>query len=373
MEYKYTVVDVETPNIKNNRICSIGIALIEDGQIVSSENILVNPECNFSRINTSIHHITAGDVALAPKFPSVWERIEPLFFGRIVVGHNVRFDLTVISKALSAYGIRTLPITYLDTFELAQKIYPSAPSWKLFDLCEQLGLPTGAAHDSGDDCLATAGLLRSMLERVDDIFPLLRVCEMDAAPPKKPEKGHFYTPQYSTATESLSDLKSLLSRIICDDRIDCGEFEALVSWVDGHSELSGHYPYEEVRRSIAEIRADGEVTVAELESLKDLCYAFVDPVEALRCASAVDLNDKTVVLTGDFARGSKDDVSAELQCLGAVIKNGVTKKTDVILVGSLGNPAWSGGNYGSKIKKALELIESGCAIAILKEADYFGE
>ena len=44
---------------------------------------------------------------------------------------------------------------------------------------------------------------------------------------------------------------------------------------------------------------------------------------------------------------------------------------DYVVVGALGSPDWSNGNYGSKIKKAMELKESGKPIRIITEEQLF--
>ena len=62
-------------------------------------------------------------------------------------------------------------------------------------------------------------------------------------------------------------------------------------------------------------------------------------------------------------------VEGLLTNMGGIPVKSVTKKTDYVIVGSQGSDAWSAGNYGSKIKKALELQEKGIAIQIIKESD----
>ena len=49
----------------------------------------------------------------------------------------------------------------------------------------------------------------------------------------------------------------------------------------------------------------------------------------------------------------------------------MTTKTHIVLVGNQGNNAWVAGNYGTKVKKAMELQAKGLQIAIIKESDYF--
>ena len=58
---------------------------------------------------------------------------------------------------------------------------------------------------------------------------------------------------------------------------------------------------------------------------------------------------------------------------GAVLQKGVTKKTNIVLVGDCGSDAWVAGNYGTKVKKAMELQEKGIEISIVREEDFFKE
>lgn len=78
---------------------------------------------------------------------------------------------------------------------------------------------------------------------------------------------------------------------------------------------------------------------------------------------------KQICLTGEFYYCSKSDMAEHLKSIGADIKSNVSLKTDYVIIGSKGNEKWSFGNYGSKIKKALELQEKGKNIKIIKEED----
>ena len=51
---RYIAFDVETPNRYNDRISAIGIAVVEDGEIVHSFYSLVNPEAGFDWFNTQL-------------------------------------------------------------------------------------------------------------------------------------------------------------------------------------------------------------------------------------------------------------------------------------------------------------------------------
>ena len=78
---------------------------------------------------------------------------------------------------------------------------------------------------------------------------------------------------------------------------------------------------------------------------------------------------KQICLSGNFYSCSKSDMAERLKSIGANIKSDVSSKTDYVIVGNGGNEKWSCGNYGNKIKKALELQEKGKNIKIIKEED----
>ncbi|MEA4895948.1 MAG: BRCT domain-containing protein [Oscillospiraceae bacterium] len=74
-------------------------------------------------------------------------------------------------------------------------------------------------------------------------------------------------------------------------------------------------------------------------------------------------------MTGDFEFGDRSSVEAALSKKGGIPVSNVTKKTDCVIVGSKGSDAWSNGNYGTKVKKAMELQENGLSVRIVKEQD----
>ena len=87
--------DVETPNHMNHRMSAIGITVIEDGTITDEYYSLVDPETHFDYFNTRLTGISEDTVRDAPTFPEVWERIEPMMSGGILVAHNAVFDLHI--------------------------------------------------------------------------------------------------------------------------------------------------------------------------------------------------------------------------------------------------------------------------------------
>lgn len=83
----------------------------------------------------------------------------------------------------------------------------------------------------------------------------------------------------------------------------------------------------------------------------------------------IDIAGKIFCLTGEFACGERPSVESALLKRGGIPVCNVSRKTDYLIVGSKGSAAWSGGSYGAKIKKALELREKGIAVRIIREQD----
>ncbi len=133
--------------------------------------------------------------------------------------------------------------------------------------------------------------------------------------------------------------------------------------------LRGNYPFDKVFEIVSDALADGVLENTELQAMFLLFEQITDPI-----ANACDCTDfyiqgKTFCLTGEFKYGQRSLVQEMLSKRGGIPVNSVSNKTDYLIVGSLGSDAWVAGNYGTKVKKALELQKKGAAIQIVKEQE----
>lgn len=166
MSGRYIAFDVETPNYSNNRMSSIGVAVVENGAITRTFSSLVNPECHFDRFNIALTGITPDMVRDAPTFPELWtSTLEPLFSSGMPVAHNAGFDMRVLALCLTHYGIfwkETSP--YICTVTLGRRTYPSFPNHKLDTMCDFLNIPLDH-HRADSDAIACAKLLINYMEQ----------------------------------------------------------------------------------------------------------------------------------------------------------------------------------------------------------------
>ena len=155
---RYIVFDTETPNSRNDSICSIGIAVVENGKIVQERYDLVDPEARFDVFNVELHGICPDMVRFEKNFPVLWQELKPIFDSGILVAHNASFDLGVLSKLFRRYGIQRSPDAYTCTVQLGRKCIPEASNHKLNTLCELLHIPLDH-HNAASGARACAELL----------------------------------------------------------------------------------------------------------------------------------------------------------------------------------------------------------------------
>lgn len=161
---RYVVFDVETPNGANDRMSAIGITIVKHGEIAGSVGTLVNPETYFAGFNVRLTGITPAMAAGAPTFPQVWRELEPIFGDSVLAAHNAPFDMGVLSRCLSAYGIAWRPRAYyICTCTMGRACCPGLPSYRLDALTEHFGIELDH-HKAESDSRAAAELLVRYME-----------------------------------------------------------------------------------------------------------------------------------------------------------------------------------------------------------------
>ena len=156
--------DVETPNGKSERMCSIGMTVIENNKITKSVEYRINPEQDFDWFCVKVHGITQEEAELEPIFPEVWPQIRAELDTGLVLAHNARFDLNVLRKCLYAYDIEFHDVRFADTVEIARAVLGrKVPNHKLGTLCEWMGIPLDA-HRAGSDSFGCAEIYLNLLE-----------------------------------------------------------------------------------------------------------------------------------------------------------------------------------------------------------------
>ena len=171
---RFICFDVETPNFCNDRMSAIGISVVENGALAEEFYSLVNPEAEFDRFNIYLTGITPEAVANAPTFLQLWPKIRPILKSGLLVAHNAQFDMSVLSKCLSAYNIPCAEKTrYACTCTMGKRVEVGMPDHKLNTMCRELGIELDH-HNAGSDARACALLLIHYLSKGADVSGFVR-------------------------------------------------------------------------------------------------------------------------------------------------------------------------------------------------------
>jgi DNA polymerase-3 subunit epsilon len=162
-------IDFETANSARCSVCSVGIAIIVDRELVHSQEWLVRPHRHhghFDWMNISIHGITAKDVAGKPEFNTVFAELLPFFEqADAVIAHNAAFDISVLRGVLDIYQHDYPELDYLCTCKAAAKIWPELENHKLNTVSNHLSHHFNH-HNAEADAIAAGKIFIAALERL---------------------------------------------------------------------------------------------------------------------------------------------------------------------------------------------------------------
>ncbi len=164
----FCVLDLETTGTSpvTSMITEIGAVKLRGGECLGTYQTMVNPGCAIPPRITVITGITESMVADAPRIESVTPSLLEFIGDSVVVGHNVRFDLSFINATLRAQDRQRLPNRSIDTLALARRLLrPEVPNCRLHTLADRFRLDHQPSHRALDDALATGDLLHLLIER----------------------------------------------------------------------------------------------------------------------------------------------------------------------------------------------------------------
>ncbi|AVO45452.1 DUF294 nucleotidyltransferase-like domain-containing protein [Phreatobacter cathodiphilus] len=163
------VLDTETTGLDpaKARIVQIGAVALRQGRLLPEERFerLVDPGVPIPASATAIHHIDDAAVAGAATFAQAFEAFETFRAGRILVGHNLGFDLAIIRRECRLAGRAFAPPPSLDTRLLGQICFPTLAGYTLEILAERTGvtLDRGGRHDAVGDAESAGAIFVALL------------------------------------------------------------------------------------------------------------------------------------------------------------------------------------------------------------------
>ena len=168
IEVPFCVLDLETTggSPADCSITEVGAVKFIGGNEVGSFQTLVNPGSPIPPFITILTGITQSMVIEAPPIEEVLPAFLEFIGDAVIVGHNVRFDLSFLNADAMRLGYGRLPNRVVDTHGLARRLIRNeVRNLKLQTLAGYFRSPTVPTHRALEDARATAWVLHALLER----------------------------------------------------------------------------------------------------------------------------------------------------------------------------------------------------------------
>ena len=112
----FAAIDFETANEQPSSVCSVGVVIVRNGEIVDKFYSLIHPEPEYYQWHCQqVHGLSEEDTDDAPVFPKVWEQVAPLIEGLPLVAHNSRFDEGCLKAVHRVYRMNYPDYEFHDT------------------------------------------------------------------------------------------------------------------------------------------------------------------------------------------------------------------------------------------------------------------
>ena len=159
------VLDFETTGLNPfaDRIIEIGAVKLENGQVMDTFSMLVNPEVPLPAKVVQITKIQDYMLKDQPKAAEALPQLMAFIGNSPLAAHNASFDMAFLGAELKRLG-KSFDLPQIDTLAFAQKLYPDLKRYNLASLCRHLGVVLKNAHRAVHDATATAQCLSMMLQ-----------------------------------------------------------------------------------------------------------------------------------------------------------------------------------------------------------------
>lgn len=311
----FIALDFEIANNDLSSACSLGMVFVEQNRIVDEKYFLIKPPgLKVDKSFTKVHGLTKEDLKEAPTFDEVWAEISGFFNSDIlVVAHNANFDMSVLKSSLLHYSLEIPEFDYACSIPISTRgLNGFKVGGSLKARAEHFGVTLDHHHNALSDAKACAEVV-------------LRCIDL-----KKRKSLRTYCSTYSSIpVKSFVELKPQTS-FFTKARTRKTNVRKTFNSV-----------------SVSDITPSGTV--------------FDDKHP---------LFEKNLVFTGELTTIDRAEAMQLVVDKGAVIKSGVSGKTDYLIVGKQDPTIVGPDGLSTKERKAHELMKKESKIKILREDEF---
>lgn len=360
----YTVIDIETTgmSIYNSEIIELSAVRVRDNIITDEYTTLVLPSKPIPPDIIKLTGITNEMVLNKPAISDILQEYIDFLGDDILLGHNInQFDINILYDTYERLYNKELQNDLIDTLRFVRYCDIDTDNYKLNTLAGYFDIVNEQEHRSLYDCRTN----HFVYQKLKDSFSNNKSISKG--------NGKKYVVHSSEETKAIKELQEALQYVINNNALNTESVYTISNWLEEHFEYIEKYPFNEIYQAINVVLEDGIVEDSEIDKLLELFKIVLNPLSAYKSSiiENIDILDKKICVTGDFKFGTRTKIIELLESNGAKVTSAVSSKTDYVIVGELGSDNWQCGNYGSKIKKALELQQKGNPIKIYGESEFF--
>ncbi|WP_339708382.1 exonuclease domain-containing protein [Algoriphagus aquimarinus] len=254
-------LDLETTGFspkRGDKILEVAIVTTDlEGNVVDKYETLINPRREITGVE--IHQITAEMVKHAPIISEVLDDLLHHLQGKVIVGHNVSFDLRFLNFELSRQTKMQVESMGICTMSMSRKILPELPVRRLDAFCSFFDIKLDDAHSAIADCEATLQLYFELKQ----LSLELGIVEFD------PKNFSPFLIDRQLLPKGISVIRSQANEMGHLERTRLADFIHRLP-----SNPADHIPVQLYLNLLDEVLADRVITASEAQLVMDLITEF---------------------------------------------------------------------------------------------------
>lgn len=304
----FVAIDVEWAT-RDHQICQIGMAVVRNGEIVERPQWLIQPPGNnYDETLYGNHFIRPEMTAEAPTLEEAWCEIQPyLLMGELWAHNAASAEVPALQKSLAEYGIPCDWLSIRDSKELFQR--QDCKGGNGLEQCA-IAMNVPFDKDAHHDALYDAEILAKILVRYQE-----GCC---------PEWGGVPANAEELRKSKQKKLTLKMGGFVAHQKLqDEQKKNGIKDDIDLLAELSSSYAG--AQPQVVDVFDVGDKMQNEGDDLIDIARLDTSENNPLR--------GRVVAITGAF-HISRKEIERALEAMGIIKTDGMTKDTDIFLVGN---------------------------------------
>lgn len=214
------------------------------------------------------------------------------------------------------------------------------------------------------DILDDGEVTNEEMDDIKDLIDTILTYGVPSSPYEEPRINEFF---------------GILKGICSDKKLDFLEINRIERWIDQNADLADKFPVGPVYDRIRTAKIDGVIEQCEKDDLHSLLIDLTGERSDIHGSVASFFSDtidgfehknQNLCFTGKFLFGTRKQCEETAQKLGASTTSDVSRKVNVIVIGTVTSRDWMFDTYGRKIETAINLRNSHGFPKILSEEQW---